>query len=101
MLLGVRAVLAESYERIHLSNLVGMGIVPLEFMPGENAELLGLTGKEQFSINIPSDLKPGDEIKVAMDTGQEFRVLTRFDTDIELVYFKHGGILNYMIRQML
>eukprot|EP00800_Vazella_pourtalesii_P013411 TRINITY_DN3207_c1_g1_i1.p1 TRINITY_DN3207_c1_g1~~TRINITY_DN3207_c1_g1_i1.p1 ORF type:complete len:505 (-),score=122.93 TRINITY_DN3207_c1_g1_i1:215-1729(-) len=101
LLLGVRAVIAESYERIHRSNLVGMGIIPLQFMAGENAEFLGLTGKETFSVNIPETLKPGEELKVVVSTGQEFRTLSRFDTDVELVYFRHGGILNYMIRQML
>ena len=101
LLLGIRAVIAESYERIHRSNLVGMGIIPLQFMPGENAEFLGLTGKEKYSVNLPSALKPGDEVKVSMDTGQEFKAIARFDTDVELVYFRHRGILNYMVRQML
>ena len=101
LLLGIKAVIAESYERIHRSNLVGMGIIPLQFMPGENAEFLGLTGKETFSVKVSDSLKPGDEVRVVVSTGQEFRALARFDTDVELVYFKHSGILNYMIRQML
>ena len=70
-------------------------------MPGGNAEFLGLTGKEKYSVNLPSALKPGDEVNVAMDTGQEFKAIARFDTDVELVYFRHRGILNYMMSQML
>ena len=66
--------------------MVGMGIIPLQFMAGENAEFLGLTGKETFSVNIPETLKPGEELKVVVSTGQEFRTLSRFDTDVELVY---------------
>nr|XP_039255789.1 cytoplasmic aconitate hydratase-like [Styela clava] len=100
-ILGVRAVIAESFERIHRSNLVGMGIVPLEFKSGENAESLGLTGKERFSINIPEDLTPGASVAVLSDSGKEFKAIVRFDTDVELEYFRNGGILNYMIRSMI
>lgn len=100
-ILGVRAVIAESFERIHRSNLVGMGIVPLEFTSGENADSLGLTGKERFSINLPADLAPGVTVSVTSDMGKEFKAVVRFDTDVELQYFRNGGILNYMIRSMI
>ena len=97
---GVRAVIAESYERIHRSNLVGMGIVPLQYMEGENAESLGLTGKEEFSIVVPEDLKPATVLEVTAG-GKSFKVLVRFDTELELTYYRNGGILNYMIRKMI
>ncbi|XP_011347901.1 cytoplasmic aconitate hydratase isoform X2 [Ooceraea biroi] len=100
-LLGIRAVIAESYERIHRSNLVGMGIVPLQYLPGENAESLGLTGYEQYDIAIPENCQPGQKIIVNTDNGKKFEVIARFDTEVDLTYFKHGGILNYMIRTML
>merc|ERR1712227_920329 len=98
---GVRAVIAESYERIHRSNLVGMGIIPLQYMNGESTESHGLTGKEVFSIELPSDLSAGCEATVTADSGKKFQVKVRFDTEVELTYFRHGGILNYMIRSML
>ncbi|XP_025080902.1 cytoplasmic aconitate hydratase-like isoform X2 [Pomacea canaliculata] len=100
-MLGVRAVIAESYERIHRSNLVGMGIMPLEYLPGQSAESLGLTGKETFSIPLPADLETGQILDVQVSDGRTFRVKARFDTVVELTYFRHGGILNYMVRQML
>ncbi|XP_033210011.1 cytoplasmic aconitate hydratase-like [Belonocnema kinseyi] len=100
-LLGIQAVIAESYERIHRSNLVGMGIVPLQYLPGQTAESLGLTGFEQFDIDIPEKIHPGQNTKVKTDDGKEFEVLVRFDTEVDLTYYKHGGILNYMIRKML
>ncbi|XP_051168740.1 cytoplasmic aconitate hydratase-like [Leptopilina boulardi] len=100
-LLGIRAVIAESYERIHRSNLVGMGVIPLLYMPGDTAETLGLTGFEQFDINIPDNIQPGQNITVKTDSGKEFKVIVRFDTEVDLTYYKHGGILNYMIRKML
>ncbi|KAL0114127.1 hypothetical protein PUN28_011439 [Cardiocondyla obscurior] len=99
-LLGIRAVIAESYERIHRSNLVGMGIIPLQYLPGENAESLGLTGYEQYDIAIPTNCQPGEKITVNADNNK-FEVIARFDTEVDLTYFKHGGILNYMIRTML
>ncbi|XP_038057979.1 cytoplasmic aconitate hydratase-like isoform X2 [Patiria miniata] len=98
---GVRAVIAESYERIHRSNLVGMGIIPLQFLPGQNADSLGLTGKEKYSIEVPEDLQPGQKATVKTSDGRAFEAIIRFDTDVELTYFRHGGILNYMIRQKL
>ncbi|KAG5335296.1 ACOC hydratase, partial [Acromyrmex heyeri] len=83
------------------SNLVGMGIIPLQYLPGENAETLGLTGYEQYDIMIPTNCKPEEIITVNTDNGKKFKVIARFDTDVDLTYFKHGGILNYMIRKML
>lgn len=89
-LLGVRAVLAESYERIHRSNLVGMGVMPLEFLPGDTADGLGLTGHETFTVLIPDQLTPGMTVDVKVNTGKTLRVRMRFDTDVELTYFQHG-----------
>ena len=83
------------------SNLVGMGIIPLQYMNGESTESHGLTGKEVFSIELPSDLSAGCEATVTADSGKKFQVKVRFDTEVELTYFRHGGILNYMIRSML
>ncbi|XP_068611804.1 cytoplasmic aconitate hydratase [Brachionichthys hirsutus] len=99
-LLGIKAVIAESYERIHRSNLVGMGVVPLEYLPGDTAESLGLTGRERYSVLIPEQLAPGMIVDVTLDNETTFKVRMRFDTDVELAYFRHGGILNYMIRKM-
>ncbi|XP_004086812.1 cytoplasmic aconitate hydratase isoform X2 [Oryzias latipes] len=99
-LLGIKAVLAESYERIHRSNLVGMGVIPLEYLPGDSADSLGLTGRERYSISIPEPLTPRMLADVKLDSGKTFQVRMRFDTDVELTYFHHGGILNYMIRKM-
>ncbi|XP_047242266.1 cytoplasmic aconitate hydratase [Girardinichthys multiradiatus] len=99
-LLGIKAVLAESYERIHRSNLVGMGVIPLEYLPGDTAESLGLTGRERYTIIIPEQLAPRMVVDVKLNTGKTFKVRMRFDTDVELTYFHNGGILNYMIRKM-
>lgn len=104
-LLGVKAVLAESYERIHRSNLVGMGIVPLQYQDGDTAVSLGLTGREKLSVLLPensTDLKPRQRITVRNeDSGNTFEVVSRFDTELELAYYRNGGILNYMIRKVL
>jgi aconitate hydratase len=104
-LLGVRAVIAESYERIHRSNLVGMGILPLEFKPSENRETLRLTGKEMFEITRVTSLSPRSEIAVSAkhDDGSEkkFAVVARVDTPEEVTYYKNGGILTYVLRQMI
>jgi len=104
-LLGVRAVIAESYERIHRSNLVGMGVLPLEFKAGENRESLGLTGHEIFEIEGVSTLSPKKSITVKAKSadGKEktFSVIARVDTPEEVVYYHHGGILQYVLRQML
>ncbi|XP_067652924.1 cytoplasmic aconitate hydratase-like isoform X1 [Haliotis asinina] len=100
-ILGVRAVIAESYERIHRSNLVGMGLIPLQYLEGQTADTLKLTGKETFNITIPEDIQPGQVIEVKLGDGRSFQAKTRFDTEVELTYFRNGGILNYMIRRML
>ncbi|MBV9888421.1 MAG: aconitate hydratase AcnA, partial [Acidobacteria bacterium] len=104
-LLGARAVIAESYERIHRSNLIGMGVLPLEFKPGETRETLGLTGHEIFNIDGVATLTPRKDIQVTAkspDGGQrKFTVTARVDTPEEVNYYKHGGILQYVLRQML
>ena len=104
---GVRAVIAESYERIHRSNLIGMGILPLQFQPGESAESLGLTGEEVFDIlDLDAASKPGGRLKVtatAADNGgatRTFEVAVRIDTPQESEYYRHGGILHYVLRQL-
>lgn len=99
-LLGIKAVIAESYERIHRANLVGMGIIPLQFLDGQNATSLKLTGREKFSINVPQDVKPHQLITVHVSDGRSFETVIRFDTEVDITYCKHGGILNYMIRQI-
>jgi aconitate hydratase len=98
-LLGVRFVLAESYERIHRSNLVGMGVLPLQFPDGESAESLGLTGEEEISI---TGLDGGDASEVQVKAGDvEFTAKVRIDTPKERDYFKHGGILQFVLRQLM
>jgi aconitate hydratase A / 2-methylisocitrate dehydratase len=101
-LLGVRAAIAESFERIHRSNLVGMGILPLQFMPGQNAAALGLTGKERFDIPGLSEMPKELTVTATSDEGKatRFKVLVRIDTPQELLYYKHGGILEYVLRQL-
>jgi aconitate hydratase len=105
LLLGVRAVLAESFERIHRSNLVGMGILPLQFLPGEGHISLGIRGTESFDIEGVESLAPGRKLKVRMKDaaggGREFTVLVRIDTSNELDYFRNGGILPFVLRQFL
>lgn len=101
MLQGVKAVIAESYERIHRSNLVGMGIVPLQYLDGQNAESLGLTGNEIYDILLPNRIYPHDKIDVVTSSGIKFQTKVRFDTDVDVAYFKNGGILNYTIRKMI
>jgi aconitate hydratase len=105
-LLGIRAAIAESFERIHRSNLIGMGIVPLQFKAGENLKTHGLTGFESFDISgIDAGLKLRQEltVKATSDEGKvtEFKVVCRIDTPAELDYFRHGGILEYVLRQLL
>ncbi len=105
-LLGIRAAIAESYERIHRSNLIGMGIVPLVFKPGENLTSHGLSGFEKFDIlGIGNELKLRQEltVKATADDGKmtEFQVICRIDTPAELDYYRHGGILEYVLRQLL
>jgi aconitate hydratase A / 2-methylisocitrate dehydratase len=105
LLLGVRAVIAESYERIHRSNLLGMGVLPLEFKPGESAETLGLSGHESFTIEGLGKLAPRAKLHVQArdDQGKTktFEVVARADTPEEAAYYQHGGILPYVLRQML
>jgi aconitate hydratase len=109
MLLGVRAVLAESFERIHRSNLVGMGVLPLQFRPGEGVACLGLTGEEVYDVEglpalLASNFAGGREVTVrARGAGGEkaFRAVVRIDTPQEVRYYRHGGILHYVLRQLL
>jgi len=98
-LLGVRAVIAESYERIHRSNLLMMGILPLQFADGETPETLGLTGREEFSVSGVDDGKASEVTVRADDT--EFRARVRLDTPREREYLRHGGILPYVLRRLL
>ena len=103
-LLGVRAVLAESYERIHRSNLIGMGVVPLQFPEGESRQSLGMTGDETVSIEGLDSLSPGGQVRVTVksDKGeQHLDALCRIDTADELEYYRHGGILHYVLRKMI
>ncbi|MGB7434214.1 MAG: aconitate hydratase AcnA, partial [Candidatus Acidiferrum sp.] len=104
-LLGIRAVIAESYERIHRSNLVGMGVLPLEFLPGENRESLGLTGHEVFDIEGVATLAPRKEATVHAKSAdgkvKTFKARIRVDTPEEVSYYRHGGILQYVLRQMV
>jgi aconitate hydratase len=100
-LLGVKAVIAESFERIHRSNLVGMGIIPCEFINGETTESLGLTGKESFTITgVAENFTPGKILTVKAD-GKEFQVKARVDAPLEIEYLKNGGVLNYVLRGMM
>ena len=110
MLLGVRAVLAESYERIHRSNLLGMGILPLQFKAGENATTLGLTGEEVFAIDrlvalLANGLTDKRDVTVkataADGSVKIFSAIARIDTPQEALYYQHGGILPYVLRQMI
>ena len=104
-LLGARAVIAESYERIHRSNLIGMGVIPLEFQNGESRESLGLAGHEVFDIEGIASLAPGKSISVRAKSEdgkiKQFSVIARVDTPEEVSYYHHGGILQYVLRQML
>jgi len=104
VLLGVRAVIAESFERIHRSNLVGMGVLPLQFREGEGADTLGLTGLEKYTITGIAELKPRQDVvvRVSPDEGKEFSFTARcrIDTYNELEYFKAGGILHYVLRRL-
>ncbi len=106
MLLGVKAVIAESFERIHRSNLVGMGVLPLQFKEGDSAETLGITGYEKFDIEgIEDGLAPGKDIlvRVIPPEGQDFtiNVTCRLDSPVEVDYYRNGGILQTVLRQMI
>jgi len=101
-LLGVKAVIAQSYERIHRSNLVGMGILPLQFMSDDSADSLKLTGEEQFSIPAVSAGQKTVKVTVTADDGDQrsFEVTIRIDTPNEFSYYQHGGILHYVLRNL-
>jgi aconitate hydratase len=102
-LLGVRAVIAESYERIHRSNLIGMGVLPLQFAEGESVVSLGLTGTETFDIVGVEELNEGEmprEVTVRAD-GKEFTAVVRIDTPGEAAYYRNGGIMQYVLRQLI
>mgnify|MGYP006273183619 FL=1 len=105
ILLGVKAVIVKSYERIHRSNLIGMGVLPLQFMEGEGPEELGLDGTETFDIPLDNDLEAGQNVEVTATkedgTQITFQALNRCDTPIEVEYFRHGGILHYVLRDYL
>ncbi len=104
LLLGVRAVIATSFERIHRSNLVGMGVLPLQLQEGQGAKSLGLTGKETFAVDIADDLKPGQSVTVRATredgTTLSFETLCRLDTGIDVDYYRHGGILAFVLRRL-
>ncbi len=104
-LLGIQTVLAESFERIHRSNLVLMGVLPLQFKDGENAETFGLTGKESFTVSVDENVKPRDlvQVKAVFEDGSEktFEVIARFDSEVEIEYYRHGGILPMVLRNKL
>ncbi|QKS71335.1 aconitate hydratase AcnA [Paenalkalicoccus suaedae] len=105
-LLGIKTVIAESFERIHRSNLVLMGVLPLQFKAGESADSLGLTGKEHFDVQVTNDIQPRDHVTVVAkdeETGKvtTFEVLARFDSEVEIDYYRHGGILPMVLRNNL
>ncbi len=106
LLLGVKAVIAQSYERIHRSNLIGMGVLPLQFMPGESVETLGLTGREKFSIEgLSNEMAPRSQVTVWVEkedgSQTSFTAITRLDTPIEVNYYRNGGILHTVLRNMV
>jgi aconitate hydratase len=105
-LLGVRAVIASSYERIHRSNLVGMGVLPLQFMKGTNAESLKLDGTESYDVlGLSEKLEPRQDLKLRITRkdgrSEEISLKVRIDTPIEIDYYKHGGILPFILRQLI
>jgi aconitate hydratase len=105
-LLGVKAVITESYERIHRSNLVGMGVLPLQFLDGQTQDTLGLKGDETYDIlDINANLTPGNLMKIVATKKDgskiEFQAKSRLDSGVDVEYYKHGGILNYVLRNFL
>jgi aconitate hydratase len=105
-LLGVKAVIARSYERIHRSNLVGMGVLPLQFLGDDSVTTLGITGDETFDLKgLEGNLRPQQEVTLVIHRtngeSREVKVLLRIDTPIEVDYYKHGGILPFVLRQLL
>src|SRR5262249_53237 len=105
MLLGVKAVVARSFERIHRSNLVGMGVLPLQFLGADSAQSLGLTGEEIIDVLVPEEILPQQEVELTIHKpdGSEKTgtVKWRIDTPMEVDYYKHGGILPYVLRELL
>lgn len=105
LLLGVKATIVENYERIHRSNLIGMGVLPLQFRAGETAASLGLTGEETFDIPVTNSVAPRQEIAVTATrpdgTHTAFQAVVRLDTDVEVDYYRNGGILHYVLRDYL
>ena len=104
-LLGVRAVVARSFERIHRSNLVGMGVLPLQFLGADSAQSLGITGEETIDVLGLDDIRPQQDLTLRITrpdgSQQEVRVKSRIDTAIEVDYYKHGGILPYVLRELI
>jgi aconitate hydratase len=104
-LLGIKAVIAKSFERIHRSNLVGMGVLPLQFTAGDSVDTLGIRGDETFDIAVPADIKPQQRLTLAMTrtdgSRREVPVLCRIDTPIEVDYYRHGGILPFVLRELI
>jgi aconitate hydratase len=105
-LLGVRAVIAESYERIHRSNLVGMGVLPLQYLQRENRASLELTGEETFDVlGLEDGLRPGQRLTVhasiERQLSKEFEVVARLDSAIDVMYYRHGGVLQLALRQLI
>jgi aconitate hydratase len=105
LLLGIKAVIAESYERIHRSNLVAMGVLPLQFSPGESREILKLNGTESYDIvGLSGGISPGQRVTVRVhgDGGdREFQALVRIDSAVEVAYYRNGGVLQMVLRRML
>lgn len=104
-LLGIKTVIAESYERIHRSNLVMMGVLPLQFIDGQSTDSLGLTGEESIAVAIDQTVKPHDLIEVTATAKDglvtKFWAIVRFDSAVDVDYYKHGGILQMVLRQLL
>ncbi|KAG7230877.1 hypothetical protein INR49_024904 [Caranx melampygus] len=100
-LLGVRAVIAESFEKLHKNQLVGMGIMPLEFLPGQNADSLELSGKERFTITQPESLSPRQQLTVKTSQGKSFVVTALFDTEMDVIFFQNGGLFRYVARTFI
>jgi aconitate hydratase len=98
---GIKAVIAESYERIHRSNLVGMGIMPLQYKKGDSTDSLGLTGQEHFTLHVPEKVEVGMDVVVKTDCGKEFTVKARIDTEPEIEYYRDGGILIYVMKKLM
>jgi aconitate hydratase len=100
-LLGVRAVIVESYERIHRSNLVALGVIPLQFLPGDSAESLGLTGRETFTIRGLGEIGVGDKVEVEVDGGaKRFMTLARFDAPADVRVYRQGGLMQMMLSEL-